>query len=122
MKPRWMALITLLIWIYAVVPAIAAADRVERHCIGLLWCTEQSANFTSTDGLLFLYSSEEQGSYSRLAVRPLYSMEEDPTHELLRRSILWPLGTYERRGDQTWAHVFPLYWHADQPGQEWTFT
>ena len=122
MKSRWMALITLIVGTCAVVPAIAAADRVERHCIGLLWCTEQSANFTSTDGLLFLYSSEEQGSYSRMAVRPLYSMEEDPTRDLLRRSILWPLGTYERRGDQTWAHVFPLYWHSDQPGQEWTFT
>ena len=97
-------------------------EEVHRHCIGLLWCTERSANGTSIDGLLWLYSSEERGSYSRLAVRPLYSMEEDPTRDLLRRSILWPLGTYERRGDQTWAHVFPLYWHADQPGQEWTFT
>ena len=77
---------------------------------------------TSIDGLLWLYSSEERGSYSRLAVRPLYSMEEDPTRNLLRRSILWPLGTYERRGDQAWAHVFPLYWHSEQPGREWTFT
>jgi hypothetical protein len=49
-------------------------------------------------------------------------MEEDPTRNLLRRSILWPLGTYERRGDQAWAHVFPLYWHSEEPGQEWTFT
>ena len=122
MKSRWMALITLLVGTYAVVPAIAAADRVERHCIGLLWCTEQSANSTSSDGLLLLYSAEERGSYSRLAVRPLYSMEEDPTRNLLRRSILWPLGTYERRGDHIWAHVFPLYWHSERPGQEWTFT
>lgn len=95
---------------------------IMRHCIGLLWCTEQSADGSSVDGLLWLYSSEERGSYSRLAVRPLYSMEEDPTHDLLRRSILWPLGTYERRGDQAWAHVFPLYWHSEQPGREWTFT
>jgi hypothetical protein len=98
------------------------SQDIRRHCIGLLWCTEQSANSTSTDGLLLLYSVEERGSYSRLAVRPLYSMEEDPTRDLLRRSILWPLGTYERRGDHTWAHVFPLHWHSERPGQEWTFT
>jgi hypothetical protein len=95
---------------------------IRRHCIGLLWCTERSGDSSSVDGLLWLYSSEERGSYSRLAVRPLYSVEEDPTHNLLRRSILWPLGTYERRGDQAWAHVFPLYWHSEQPGREWTFT
>jgi hypothetical protein len=96
--------------------------ELERHCIGLLWCTERSVEGTSVDGLLWLYSAEERGSYSRLAVRPLYSMEEDPTHNLLRRSILWPLGTYEHRGDHTWAHVFPLYWHSEQPEGEWTFT
>ncbi|TKS64425.1 MAG: hypothetical protein EWM73_00442 [Nitrospira sp.] len=95
---------------------------IRRHCIGLLWCTERSGDATSVDGLLLLYSAEERGSYSRLAVRPLYSMEEDPAHNLLRRSILWPLGTYERRGDHTWAHVFPFYWHSEQPGREWTFT
>ena len=104
MKSRWLALITLFLGTYAAIPVIAATDGVERHCIGLLWCTEQSANSTSTDGLLLLYSAEERGSYSRLAVRPLYSMEEDATHNLLRRSILWPMGTYERRDDQIWAH------------------
>ncbi len=97
-------------------------NDIKRHCIGLLWCTERSADGTSVDGLLLLYSAEERGSYSRLAVRPLYSMEEDPARNLLRRSILWPLGTYERRGDHTWAHVFPFYWHSEQPGREWTFT
>ena len=122
MKSRWLALIALLLGTYATFPAIAAANDVERHCIGLLWCTERSADGTSVDGLLLLYSAEERGSYSRLAVRPLYSMEEDPTQNLLRRSIVWPLGTYERRGDQAWAHVFPLYWHSEQPGREWTFT
>src|SRR5262245_6705062 len=96
--------------------------ELGRHCVGLLWCTERSADGTSIDGLLWLYSSEERGSYSRLAVRPLYSMEEDATRNLLRRSILWPMGTYERRDDHIWAHVFPLYWHSEQPNQEWTFT
>lgn len=95
---------------------------LQRHCIGLLWCTERSADGTSVDGLLWLYSAEERGSYSRLAVRPFYSMEEDPTRNLLRRSILWPLGTYERRGGQVWTHVFPLYWHSERSGREWTLT
>ena len=98
------------------------SSDIQRHCIGLLWCTERFADGTSVDGLLWLYSAEERGSYSRLAVRPFYSMEEDPTRNLLRRSILWPLGTYERRGNQAWAHVFPLYWHSERPGREWTFT
>lgn len=94
----------------------------SRHCIGLLWCTEQSAQGRSVDGLLWLYYAEERGSYSRMAIRPFYSMEEDPAHDLLRRSFLWPLGTYERRADYTWVHVVPFYWHSERPGHEWTFT
>ncbi|MDX2253125.1 MAG: hypothetical protein NW202_12625 [Nitrospira sp.] len=103
----------------------AEGERVEqehqRHCIGLLWCTEQSTQGRSVDGLLWLYSAEEQGSYSRMAIRPFYSMEEDPTRDLLRRSFFWPLGTYERHADSTWTHVVPFYWHSEQPGHEWTF-
>ena len=93
----------------------------QHHCIGLLWCTEQSAQGRSADGLLWLYSAEDRGTYSRMAIRPFYSMEEDPTRDLLRRSFLWPLGTYERRADSTWMHVVPFYWHSEQPGHEWTF-
>lgn len=93
----------------------------QRHCIGLLWCAEQSAQGRSVDGLLWLYSTEERGSYSRMAIRPFYSMEEDPTRDLLRRSFLWPLGTYERHATSTWIHVVPFYWHSEQPGHEWTF-
>ncbi|MBH0193497.1 MAG: hypothetical protein HP492_17375, partial [Nitrospira sp.] len=93
----------------------------HRHCIGLLWCTEQSAQGRSIDGLLWLYSAEERGSYSRMAVRPFYSMEEDPTRDLLRRSFLWPLGTYEHHTDSTWIHVVPFYWHSERPGHDWTF-
>lgn len=93
----------------------------QRHCIGLLWCTEQSAQSRSVDGLLWLYSAEEQDSYSRMAIRPFYSMEEDPTRDLLRRSFLWPMGTYERRADSTWVQVVPFYWHSERPSHEWTF-
>ena len=126
-RTAWMTRGTLLI-LTLLLPFTATANvredsqDVQRLCIGLLWCTEQSAGGTSVDGLLWLYSSEERGSYTRLAIRPIYSMEEDPTRNLLRRSFLWPLGTYERRGDTAWTHVFPLYWHSERPGQEWTFT
>lgn len=99
----------------------ALPDAINRYCIGLLWCTEQSAQGRSVDGLLWLYSAEERGSYSRMAIRPFYSMEEDPTRDLLRRSFLWPMGTYERRADSTWVHVVPFYWHSERPGHEWTF-
>jgi hypothetical protein len=106
-------------------PALAEQSEdvhgIQRHCIGLLWCTEQYANGRSVDGLLWLYSSEDRGAYSRLAIRPFYSIEEDPTKNLLRRSILWPLGTSERKGDYIWTHVFPLYWHGERPGYDWTF-
>jgi hypothetical protein len=94
---------------------------IQRHCIGLLWCTEQSAQGRSVDGLLWLYSAEERDSYSRMAIRPFYSMEEDPTRDLLRRSFLWPLGTYERHADSTWIHVVPFYWHSERPGHDWRF-
>lgn len=117
----------LLILATVVVPSTVLANvesdyqDFRRHCIGLLWCTEQSAEGRSVDGLLWLYSAEERGSYSRLAIRPLYSMEEDPTRDLRRRSFLWPLGTYEHRTDHMWVHVVPFYWHSERPGHEWTF-
>ena len=69
MKSRWLALMTLFLGTYAAIPAIAATNSVERHCIGLLWSPNGQPS-TSTDGLLLLYSAEERGSYSRLAVRP----------------------------------------------------
>ena len=96
------------------------SSPVDHSCIGLLWCTEQSAQGHSVDGLLWLYSSEERGDYARMAIRPFYSMEEDPTRKLLRRSFLWPLGTYERRSDSIWTHVIPFYWHSERPGHDWT--
>ncbi len=127
MRTRWLAVfcLTITVGLFWDAQTFAgddsADDRVQRHCFGLIWCVERSADGVSIDGLLWLYSSEERGNYSRLTIRPFYSIEEDPTKNLLRRSILWPLGTYERRGDQVWSHVLPLYWHSEWPGSEWTF-
>jgi hypothetical protein len=120
MKPGWLALIAFFLVTYVAIPVNAADSDVERHCIGLLWCSERSADGTSVDGLLWLYSSEERGSYSRLAIRPLYYMEEDPTRDLLRRSILWPFGNYERVGTSVSSHLIPLYWHGEDPSRRYT--
>jgi hypothetical protein len=122
---KWTVVILILTTMLTPFTALAGEGEdvhgIQRHCIGLLWCTEQDTNGRSTDGLLWLYSAEEQGSYSRMAIRPFYSMEEDPTRDLLRRSFLWPLGTYERHADSTWIHVVPFYWHSERPGHDWTF-
>lgn len=127
MKTRWLAIFCLTIAIGLLWNSQSSAgdesadDRAQRYCIGLIWCVERSAGGVSTDGLLWMYSSEERGSYSRLAIRPFYAIEEDPTNNLLRRSILWPLGSYERTGHHVWSHIVPFYWHGEQPGSEWTF-
>lgn len=122
MKRHWLATLTFLLATTAAVHLLSAAEQIEQHCLGLLWCTERAGESVSTDGLLWLYTSEERATYSRLAFRPLYSMEEDPTRDLLRRSVLWPLGTYERDGDRVRSHVFPLFWHAQDAGTTFTFT
>lgn len=127
MKTTWFPVICLtivgsLLWNAETFAQVDSADdHVQRHCFGLIWCTEQSADGRSVDGMLWLYSSEDRGSYSRMAIRPFYAVEEDPTKNLLRRSILWPLGMYERNGSRVWSHIFPLYWHGERPGYTWTF-
>ncbi len=121
MKSRW--LVILLAFLLGTHPAVresAAAEEGEHHCFGLLWCTEREGNHVSRDGFLWLYSSEERGPYSRLAIRPFYSEELDPTKDLLRRSILWPLGSYERSGDSVSSRIVPFYWHGEEPGRRYT--
>ena len=127
MNTRWLAIFFLTIAIslpwnsQSSAGDTSADDRAQRYCIGLIWCVDRSAGGVSTYGLLWLYSSEERGNYSRMAIRPFYAVEEDPTKNLLRRSILWPLGSYERTGNHIWSHIVPLYWHSERPGREWTF-
>lgn len=122
MKSRWLVIIMVacLLGTHPAVRESAAAEEVEHHCFGLLWCTDREGDHVSRDGFLWLYSSEERGPYSRLAIRPFYSEERDPTKDLLRRSILWPLGTYERSGDVVSSHIVPFYWHGEEPGKRYT--
>ena len=93
----------------------------NRFCIGLLWCEEKKDGSVSTDALFYLYSSEERKDFSRLAVRPFYSYETDFKNDAVRRSILWPLGTYEKTGDDRWFHLAPFYWHSKSPNLDFTF-
>src|SRR3569832_258279 len=102
-------------------PAEARTEaRGSRYCFGLIWCSEEKDGAVSRDGFLYLYSSEQRGEFSRLAIRPFYSEEIDPKSNHLRRSVLWPLGTYERKGEEVWFHFFPLYWHDARPHERFT--
>ncbi len=113
-------LVAFLLGAQTAVHAAAAEEEVEHHCFGLLWCTDREGDHIARDGFLWLYSSEERGPYSRLAIRPFYSEELDPTKDLLRRSVLWPLGTYERTRGTFSFRIVPFYWHGEEPGKRYT--
>ncbi|HLZ35851.1 MAG TPA: hypothetical protein VKP13_17750, partial [Nitrospira sp.] len=104
-------------------PASAAADAQEersRFCQGFLYCKETKGDRTSTQAFLYLYSTEDRGTYSRLTVIPFYSREMDPSTNYLRRSVLWPLGISELKGDASYFQILPFYWHADDPSRQYT--
>jgi len=77
----------------------AAENREERsRFCSFLYCRETKGGATSTQAFLYLYSTEERGSYSRLTLFPWYSREMNPAEDYLRQSVLWPLGISERKG------------------------
>ena len=95
-------------------PLSEAAEQTEersRFCQGFLYCRETKGDSTSTQAFLYLYSTEERGSYSRLTLIPFYSREINPAVGYLRRSVLWPLGISERKGDASYFQILPVYWH-----------
>ncbi len=101
--------------------APAFAEEIEdRFCVGLLWCIQEKEGDYSVDALFSLYSYQKKERFSRLAVRPFYSHEIDKEVDSLRRSVLWPLGTYERKREEVWLHVAPLYWHSEEPTRRFT--
>ncbi|MCG3110209.1 MAG: hypothetical protein MCM46_00170 [Candidatus Manganitrophus sp. SB1] len=115
---RWGIFLLLLLSL----PSVRAEAREtsgKRTCFGLIWCTEEKDGSVSRDAL-YLYSSEQREGFSRLSVRPFYSHEIDLKADYVRRSILWPLGTYEKKGNDIWFHVFPLYWHEEHPRERFT--
>ncbi len=105
----------LFIWVSSFLFTPPAFAEEGKRCVGLLWCIEEKNGRSSVDALFYLYSSEEKEDFSRLTVRPFYSHEIDGKAHSVRRSILWPLGTYERKQDYLRFHVFPLYWQGEEP-------
>lgn len=104
-------------------PTSAAADSEEersRFCQGFIYCKETKGDTTSTQAFLYLYSTEDRGTYSRLTVIPFYSREMDPSKNYLRRSVLWPLGISELKGDASYFQILPFFWHADDPSRQYT--
>lgn len=97
-----------------------AEEEEARFCQGFLYCKETKGDTTSTQAFFYLYSTEERGAYSRLTVIPFYSREMNPATNYLRRSVLWPLGISEVRGDTSYFQILPFYWHADDPSRQYT--
>ncbi len=97
----------------------AEADR-SRFCWGMVYCEETKGGTTTTTAFLWLYSTEERGTFSRFTIRPLYARELDPVREYFRQSVLWPLWIAEREGASSYSQFLPVYWHADRPGTQYT--
>ena len=105
-------------------PQKLAAETQEegsRFCQGFLYCKETKGDTTSTQAFFYLYSTEERGTYSRLTVIPFYSREMNPATNYLRRSVLWPFGISETKGDAFYFQILPLYWSAADPTVQYTF-
>lgn len=132
MRPACQRLLvmTLLLQLFGGVPLLGgvhpwaeAAENTEeqsRFCVGFLYCRETKGDATSTQAFLYLYSTEERGSFSRLTLIPFYSREMNPAEDYLRQSVLWPLGIFERRGDASYFQLLPVYWHAESPSRRYT--
>ena len=88
-----------------------AAENLEersRFCVGFLYCRETKEDVTYTQAFLYLYSTEERGSFSRLRLIPFYSREMNPAEGYLRQSVLWPLGISEHKADASYSQLLPL--------------
>ncbi|CAE6759714.1 MAG: hypothetical protein H8K06_07695 [Nitrospira sp.] len=101
-------------------PVFAQTEEEQsRACWGFLYCKETKGDTTWTEGFLWLYSTEERGTFSRLTLVPFYSREADSATDYSRRSVLWPLGISERRGDTSYFQILPFYWQAHDPQQQY---
>ncbi len=112
--------LTLLSWDSDLIASAWAEEEESRFCQGFLYCKETKGDTTSTQAFFYLYSTEERGTYSRLTVIPFYSRELDPAKNYFRRSVLWPLGISELKGDTSYFQILPFYWHEDDPTRQYT--
>ncbi len=99
---------------------LAEEKEDYRFCVGLLWCTETKEGSVKTVGFLYLYSSEQMGTFSRFSIRPFYAKEVDPERDYVRKSFLWPLGDYVQAKDSHSLKIIPFYWHWDRPDRQVT--
>jgi len=100
--------------------AVEKKEEQSRFCAGFLYCKETKGDVTYTQAFLYLYSTEERRSYSRLTFIPFYSSEMNPAEDYFRQSVLWPLGISERKADASYFQLLPVYWHAENPSQRYT--
>ncbi|MDH5527004.1 MAG: hypothetical protein OEY97_06800 [Nitrospirota bacterium] len=70
---------------------------------------------TNIDILFPFYHYERDGTFTYHGVRPFYSLATDPAREFRRLNILWPLSSFDRRGDYGRSYAFPLYRHRWGP-------
>jgi hypothetical protein len=108
-----------LVWLFFSHKSVLAEEDQSRFCVGFLYCEETHGDTKSTVGFLWLYSTEERNTFSRLTIIPWYSAEMDPAENYLRRSILWPLGISERKGDASYLQILPFYWQAEDPSRRY---
>jgi len=104
MKSRWLALIALLFGTYAAVPAIARI-MMSSALLRLLWCSEQSPippRRTGCCGSIRRRSEAVIPDWLYAAI--FHGRRSDAQSAATEHSLA--IGTYERRGDQAWAHVF----------------
>jgi hypothetical protein len=109
-----------LCWNPDLIASAQAEEAGSRFCQGFLYCKETTGDTTFTQAFFYLYSTEDRGTYSRLTIRPFYARETDPARGYLRRSVLWPLGISEQKGDASYFQILPLYWQANDLVRRYT--
>jgi len=111
----------MLLWCLTPLPVVAQTEQEQsRSCWGFLYCKETKGDTTWTEGFLWLYSTEERGTFSRLTLIPFYSREMDPATHYVRRSLLWPVAIAEHKGEDSYVQLLPFYWQAQDPARHYT--
>lgn len=111
----------MLLWCLTPLPVVAQTEQDQsRSCWGFLYCKETKGDTTWTEGFLWLYSTEERGTFSRLTLIPFYSREMDPATHYVRRSLLWPVAIAEHKGEDSYVQLLPFYWQAQNPARRYT--
>ena len=76
---------------------------------------QRTADGLEVEALASLVAYKRAGRKIDLAVRPFYWRSTDSERRYSRSDFLWPLGLREVNGDESKAHVFPLFWQKRKP-------